>query len=48
MKQERQVAASLFEGLLCYALGRDASFTDRPIIEKAMHELEKENIQSVT
>ena len=42
MKQERQVAASLFEGLLCYALGRDVSFTDRPIIEKAMHELEKE------
>ena len=42
MKQERQVAASLFEGLLCYALGRDASFTDRPIIEKALNELEKE------
>ena len=42
MKQERQVAASLFEGLLCYALGRDVSFTDRPIIEKAMHELGKE------
>ena len=42
MKQERQVAASLFEGLLCYALGRDVSFTDRPIIEKAIHELEKE------
>jgi hypothetical protein len=32
----------LFEGLLCYALGRDVSFTDRPIIEKAIHELEKE------
>ena len=42
MKQERQVAASLFEGLLCYALGRDVSFTDRPIIEKAILELEKE------
>ena len=42
MKQERQVAASLFEGLLCYALGRDVSFTDRPIIEKALNELEKE------
>ena len=42
MKQERQVAASLFEGLLCYALGRDVSFTDRPIIEKALKELEKE------
>ena len=42
MKQERQVAASLFEGLLCYALGRDVSFTDRPIIEKALNELGKE------
>ena len=42
MKQQRQVAASLFEGLLCYALGRDVSFTDRPIIEKALNELEKE------
>jgi hypothetical protein len=42
IKQERQVAASLFEGLLCYALGRDVSFTDRPIIEKALNELEKE------
>jgi hypothetical protein len=42
MKQERQVAASLFEGLLCYALGRDVSFTDRPIIQKALNELEKE------
>ena len=42
MKQERQVAASLFEGLLCYALGRDVSFTDRPIIEKTLNELEKE------
>ncbi|MDA7756921.1 DUF1592 domain-containing protein [Opitutales bacterium] len=42
MKQERQVAASLFEGLLCYALGRDVSFTDRPIIEKALNDLEKE------
>ena len=30
------MAASLFEGLLCYALGRDVSFTDRPIIEKAL------------
>ena len=37
MKQERQVAASLLEGLLCYALGRDVSFTDRPIIEKALN-----------
>ena len=43
MKQERQVAASLFEGLLCYALGRDVSFTDRPIIEKALKDMEKKN-----
>ena len=43
MKQERQVAASLFEGLLCYALGRDVSFTDRPIIEKALNDMEKNN-----
>ena len=43
MKQERQVAASLFEGLLCYALGRDVSFTDRPIIEKALNDMEKKN-----
>jgi hypothetical protein len=42
MKQERQVAGSLFEGLLCYALGRDVSFTDRPIIEKALNDLEEE------
>ena len=41
MKQERQVAASLFEGLLCYALGRDVSFTDRPIIEKALNDMGK-------
>ena len=36
MKNKRQVAASLFEGLLCYALGRNASFTDRPFIEKSL------------
>jgi hypothetical protein len=42
MKQERQVAGSLFEGLLCYALGRDVSFTDRLIIEKALNDLEEE------
>ena len=40
MKQERGVAASLFEGLLCYGLGRDVSFTDLPIIEKALDDLE--------
>lgn len=41
MKQERAVAASLFEGLLCYGLGRDVSFTDQPIIEQALKDLEK-------
>ena len=40
MKEERAVAASIFEGLLCYALGRDVSFTDLPMIEKALNELE--------
>ena len=36
MMQKRQVAASLFEGLLCYALGRNASFTDRSFIDKSL------------
>ena len=43
MKEQRAVAASLFEGLLCYALGRDVSFTDLPMIEKSLNELEPEN-----
>ena len=43
MKQKREVAASLFEGMLCYALGRDASFTDQPIIDAALDELEPED-----
>ena len=40
MKQERAVAASLFEGLLCYALGRDVSFTDLPLIDAVLDDLE--------
>ena len=43
MKEERAVAASIFEGLLCYALGRDVSFTDLPMIEKALNELEPDD-----
>ena len=43
MKQERAVAASLFEGLLCYALGRDVSFTDLPMIEASLDQLEPDN-----
>ena len=42
MKEERAVASSLFEGLLCYALGRDVSFTDLPMIEVALDGLESE------
>ncbi|MCH2209362.1 MAG: DUF1592 domain-containing protein [Lentisphaerales bacterium] len=41
MKQKRQVAGSLLEGLLCYALGRDISFTDRPLIRQVLDDLEK-------
>ena len=41
MKQKRQVAGSLLEGLLCYALGRDISFTDRPLIRQVLNDLEK-------
>ena len=33
------MAGSGFEGLLCYALGRDVSFTDKPLIEKSLDEL---------
>jgi hypothetical protein len=40
MKEKRTVAGSLFEGLLCYALGRDVSFTDRPLIKQTLDELE--------
>jgi len=34
------VAGSVFEGLLCYALGRDVSFTDREIIENVLDDLD--------
>ena len=40
MAQKRQVAGSLLEGLFCYAIGRDFSFTDRPFIEQTLTELE--------
>ena len=40
MKEERTVAGSVFEGLLCYALGRDVSFTDLPLIESVLDDLE--------
>ena len=43
MKEERTVAGSLFEGLLCYALGRDVSFTDLPIVEKTLDDLAGES-----
>lgn len=39
MKEERTVAESLFEGILCYPLGRDVSFTDREIIKTSLDEL---------
>ena len=41
MLQKRTAAGSLFEGLLCYALGRDVSFTDRPFIEATLEKLAK-------
>ena len=43
MKEERAVAASIFEGLLCYALGRDVSFTDLPMIEASLDQLKPDN-----
>ena len=43
MKEERTVAGSVFEGLLCYALGRDVSFTDREIIDSNLDELSQPN-----
>ena len=42
MKEQRTVAGSVFEGLLCYALGRDVSFTDLPLIDAALDDLETE------
>ena len=44
MKEERTVAGSLFEGLLCYALGRDVSFTDREIIKTNLDDLSQPNV----
>ena len=43
MKEERTVAGSVFEGLLCYALGRDVSFTDKPLVEMALDDLEDDH-----
>lgn len=43
MKEKRAVAGSIFEGLLCYGLGRDVSFTDRPLIEKSLDALQADN-----
>ena len=40
MKEQRTVAGSVFEGLLCYALGRDVSFTDLPLIAAVLDDLE--------
>jgi hypothetical protein len=40
MKDKRKVAGSLFEGLLCYAVGRDVTFTDRPLIQATLDDLE--------
>jgi len=42
MKEKRAVAGSIFEGLLCYALGRDVSFTDLPLIDAVLDDLEAE------
>ena len=42
MKEERTVAGSVFEGLLCYALGRDVSFTDLPLIDEVLDDLEED------
>ena len=43
MKEERTVAGSVFEGLLCYALGRDVSFTDGPFIDAVLDDLEADH-----
>ncbi|MDG1071424.1 MAG: DUF1588 domain-containing protein [Akkermansiaceae bacterium] len=40
MKEKRTVAGSVFEGLFCYALGRDVSFTDLPLIDAVLDDLE--------
>jgi len=43
MKEKRTVAGSVFQGLLCYALGRDVSFTDLPLIEAVLDDLKAEH-----
>jgi hypothetical protein len=43
MKQKSKAAASLLEGLFCYALGRDISFTDRLFIEETLDKLANRN-----
>ena len=43
MAQKRQVAGSLLEGLFCYAIGRDFSFTDRPFIQQTLNDLEADS-----
>lgn len=45
MKEQRTVAGSVFEGLLCYALGRDVSFTDLPLIEEVLDDLEADQFR---
>lgn len=42
MKEKRTIAGSVFEGLLCYALGRDVSFTDLLLIDAVLDDLETE------
>lgn len=43
MKDTRAVAGSILEGMLCYGLGRDVSFTDLPMIEESLNELEPDD-----
>ncbi len=43
MKEKRKVAGSILEGLLCYATGRDVSFTDKPFMESSLNTLAKDN-----
>ena len=43
MQEKQVVAAGLLEALLCYALGRDATFTDRPFIEASIAKAQKKN-----
>jgi len=43
MKEGRTVAGSIFEGMLCYALGRDVSFTDLALIKEVLDDLEADH-----